>query len=168
VGATVAGGETILAGGTASNTDIIAGGTQVINAGGTSLNALIDGGLLVVRSGGSTGGPPVSFTAAGGTLQLDASRSFTGSIAGFASPTGITEQIDLRDISFAGAKATWTQVNNSSGTLTVANGSQTASLTLLGMYSTANFKLASDGAAGGTLVTDPAVTASAPIAAPHT
>jgi autotransporter passenger strand-loop-strand repeat protein len=170
VDARVAGGETILAGGSATGTDILAGGTQVINAGGTSLNALIDGGLLVVRSGGSIGGPsaPVSFSSAGGTLQLDASRSFTGLIAGFASPAGITEAIDLRDITFAGAKATWTQVDNSSGTLTVANGSQTASLTLLGMYSTTQFKLASDGAAGGTLVTDPAVTASAPIAAPHT
>jgi autotransporter passenger strand-loop-strand repeat protein len=170
VSATVAGGELVLAGGTASGTDIIAGGREVIFTGGTSLNPLIDGGVLQVQSGGSIGAPPVSFSANGGTLQLDASRSFAGLIAGFASPAGITEAIDLRDISFTAGttKVVFTQTNNMSGTLTVTSGSQTTNLTLLGMYSTANFKLASDGA-GGTLVTDPAVvTASASIAAPHT
>jgi hypothetical protein len=122
----------------------------------------------VVRSGGSIGGPPVSFTASGGTLQLDASQSFIGLIAGFASPAGITEQIDLRDISFgAGTTATFTEAaNNLSGTLTVTSGAQTASLTLLGVYSTANFKLTSDGA-GGTLIIDPSGSATSPVMAAH-
>jgi hypothetical protein len=53
-------------------------------------------------------------------------------IAGFAPPAGITEAIDLRDISFgAGTTATFTEAaNNLSGTLTVTSGAQTASLTL--------------------------------------
>jgi hypothetical protein len=44
--------------------------------------------------------------------------------------------------------------NNLSGTLMVTSGSETANLTLLGQYSTANFTLSSDGH-GGTIVTDP-------------
>jgi hypothetical protein len=43
-----------------------------------------------------------------------------------------------------------------SGTLTVTDGTHTASLTLLGQYSAQNFTLASDGH-GGTMITDPAV-----------
>jgi hypothetical protein len=48
----------------------------------------------------------------------------------------------------------------------VTDGSHTATLTLLGQYSAANFSLSSDGV-GGTLIKDPAVTASASIAAPQ-
>ena len=44
--------------------------------------------------------------------------------------------------------------NNLSGTLTVTDGTHTASLTLLGQYSANQFSLASDGH-GGTMVTDP-------------
>ncbi|HWD57342.1 MAG TPA: hypothetical protein VG308_03625, partial [Stellaceae bacterium] len=49
--------------------------------------------------------------------------------------------------------------NNQSGTLTVTDGSNTANLTLLGNYVTANFHIQTDGATG-TLVTDPPVIAS--------
>jgi hypothetical protein len=48
----------------------------------------------------------------------------------------------------------------------VTSGSETTNLTLLGVYSTANFTLSSDGH-GGTLIKDPAVTASESIAAPQ-
>jgi autotransporter passenger strand-loop-strand repeat protein len=169
VSATVAGTQIVLSGGTASGADIISGGLELVESGGTTLGALIDGGLLEVQSGGSTGTAPVSFsTVNGGVLQLDASQSFTGLIAGFASPAGVNEAIDLRDISFgAGTKVTFTEAaSNLSGTLTVTSGSETANLTLLGVYSTANFTLSSDGS-GGTLVKDPGVTASASIAAPQ-
>jgi hypothetical protein len=83
-------------------------------------------------------------------------QSFEGLIAGLASPHGVTEEIDLRDIAFgAGTKETFTEASNHlSGTLTVTSGSETAHLTLLGQYSTANFTLSSD-LHGGTLVTDP-------------
>jgi len=45
---------------------------------------------------------------------------------------------------------------NASGTLTVKEGAQTQSFTLIGTYTTSNFSATSDGH-GGTLVTDPPV-----------
>ena len=46
--------------------------------------------------------------------------------------------------------------DNLSGTLTVSDGTNTASLTLLGQYVAGNFTKQSDGN-GGTLITDPPV-----------
>src|SRR5262249_8383936 len=93
-----------------------------------------------------------------GLLQLDDSQHFHGLVAGFASPSGVTEKIDLRDIPFSNkTKLSFTEAQNHlSGTLTVTDGTHTANLTLLGQYSAANFHLASDGQ-GGTVVTDPLV-----------
>jgi hypothetical protein len=140
--------------------------------GGTASGTTINGGFMEVQSGAVTSGTTVSFTTAGGDLQLDASQTFEGLIAGFASPHGVTEEIDLRDIAFgAGTKETFTEASNHlSGTLTVTSGSETANLTLLGQYSTANFHLASD-LHGGTLVTDPpspVASAGNPVFAAHT
>ena len=92
-------------------------------------------------------------------------------IAGFASPSGVTEEIDLRDISFGNrTKVSFQEANNDlSGTLTVTDGTHTANLTLLGQYSTADFTLASDGV-GGTLITDPQPlvgSAASPVLAAH-
>jgi len=77
-------------------------------------------------------------------------------IAGFASPKGVIEEIDLRDISFGKkTKVSFKEdKNDTSGTLTVTDGTLTATLTLLGQYSAHDFTLASDGN-GGTIVTDP-------------
>jgi hypothetical protein len=99
---------------------------------------------------------------------LDSAQTFTGLIAGFSSPPGVSEAIDLEDISFgAGTKVTFTEAaSNLSGTLTVTSGSETANLTLLGQYTTANFTASSDGH-GGTLIKDPAVTAAASVATPQ-
>ena len=109
-----------------------------------------------MASGGSTGSGAVTFTNAGGILQLDDSQHFHGLVASFASPSGVTEEVDLQDIVFSKrTHATFKEdKNHLSGTLTVTDGTHTASLTLLGQYSTGNFNLASDGH-GGTIVTDP-------------
>src|SRR5439155_17092802 len=85
-----------------------------------------------------------------GTLKLDNSGSFTGTVAGFA----LGDAIDLRDI-VAGSNETLGYAVNatgSGGTLTVSDGTHTASLALLGQYAAADFVSASDGQ-GGTLVT---------------
>ena len=165
------GTQFVESGGTASGADVKAGGTQIVEAGGSVISTSINGGVLEVVSGGSTGTAPVSFTANGGDLQLDFSQTFSGLIAGFASPAAVIEEIDLRDIAFTGAtKATFTQ-NGASGTLTVTDGTHTANLTLLGLYSTANFSLSNDGH-GGTFITDPpslvGSAASPVLAAQHT
>jgi len=106
----------------------------------------------------------------GGVLQLDASQTFSGTIGGFASPAGVNEAIDLRDIAFSSATTVkFTEAaNNTSGTLTVSDGTHVTNLTLLGQYTTANFSLSSDGH-GGTYVTDPAQVGSSasPVLAAH-
>jgi autotransporter passenger strand-loop-strand repeat protein len=168
-GTLVEGVQLVLAGGIAENADVRSGGEEVVAAGGAALNTSIDGGLMEVQSGGSTGMPstPVSFTTSGGDLQLDFSQGFTSLITGFASPPGVTEEIDLQDITFSSAtRETFTQNSPTSGTLTVTDGTHTANLTLLGQYSTANFSLASDGH-GGTLITDPPGSATSPALAAH-
>ena len=73
-------------------------------------------------------------------------------IAGFASPKGVIEEIDLGDIVFGKkTKVSFKEdKNHLSGTL---DGTHTANHTLLGQYSAGNFNLASDGH-GGTMVTD--------------
>jgi len=115
-------------------------------------------GRQITPRGGSTGSGPITFTNAGGILQLDDSQDFHGLVAGFASPSGVTEEIDLRDIFFGKqTKVSFKEdKNHLSGTLTVTDGTHTANLTLLGQYSTGHFSLASDGH-GGTVVTDPLV-----------
>ena len=118
--------------------------------------ATINGGLLDVQSGGSTGAGPVTFaTSGGGTLRLEDSLHFSGLVAGFGQP----DLLYLKDIAFiSGAtSATWTQ-SGTSGTLAVTDGTNTADITLLGQYSTANFHVSSGGQ-GGTIVTDPPVVA---------
>jgi autotransporter passenger strand-loop-strand repeat protein len=161
----VQGTENVAAGGTARDVSVLAGGIQSVFAGGVASNTAIDGGAVAIASGGGTVGN-VTFTQRGGQLILNFSQGFTGPIAGFASPPGVTEQIDLKDIQFS-AKATvkFTQTGTS-GTLTVTDTMRTANLTLLGTYSTAMFTLSGDGA-GGTLVKDPAVAASATTLASH-
>ena len=146
--------------GKAISTTIYTGAKVEVLDGGTAVDTVLNGGVLQADKGSTVDG--VTFTNAGGSLQLDKSQSFHGLIAGFASPQGVAEEIDLRDIAFGPfTKETFTEAsNNLSGTLTVANGSQTASLTLLGQYSTANFHLSSD-TAGGTIITDPSPVGSA-------
>jgi VCBS repeat-containing protein len=93
----------------------------------------------------------VSFAGATGTLKIDNSSSFSGKIAG---QLAIGDVLDLADVT-AGAGATiGYSGNNSPGTLTVGDGTRTASIALTGNYSLANFTVASDGH-GGTSVVDP-------------
>jgi autotransporter passenger strand-loop-strand repeat protein len=194
VGAVVSGVQLVLNGGTTSAALVEAGGDQVVEAFGTARATVIDGGTMEIQQFGATAFfvptfpgvifPPVltsvTFTSNGGILQLDDSQNIDGGlpmspIVGFGSPPGVTEEIDLRDISFGpGTTETYsgsTSGSTTSGTLTVTNGSQTANLTLLGQYSTVNFSLSSDGH-GGTIITDPPTlvgsAASPVLAAQHT
>ena len=124
--------------GTGSGAEPVSYGAMVI-AGGATLE------LASAYSG------TVAFAGATGTLKIDNSSSFSGTIAG---QLAIGDVIDLTDIT-AGANATITYSgNNSPGTLTVSDGTHTTNIALQGNYSLANFTTNSDGH-GGTLVIDP-------------
>ncbi len=89
--------------------------------------------------------------ASAGTLELDHSRQYGGTVSGFA--TG--DAIDLTDLHYANPETvTWTQ-NGASGTLTISNGTTTDSLNLAGIYSQGNFALTSDAGGGTKLVSSP-------------
>jgi autotransporter passenger strand-loop-strand repeat protein len=142
-------------GGAASGT-IISGGGEIVSSGGWALATTISGGTLEVASGGTASGVVFS---SGGTLQLDSSSHLSGTIPGFH----LGEEIDLRGLAFSSSSSTltWKQTTtgaDASGTLTVKEGTSSMSFTLVGSYTVSNFSANSDGH-GGTLITDPPITA---------
>jgi hypothetical protein len=99
-----------------------------------------------------------------GTLVLDHALGFTGTIAGFFEDvSNNSDKLDLQDINFASVN--WTFKENSGGTggtLSMADGTHTANIALIGHYLAANgtassgssnlFQTANDSGTG-TLVT---------------
>jgi hypothetical protein len=111
---------------------------------------------VINRRGGTTSASGVVFSS-GGMLQVDSGGHLSGTISGFH----LGDEIDLRGLAYNSSSSTvsWTQRTsgaNAIGTLTVKEGTQTQSFTLVGSYTTSNFSATSDGH-GGTLVTDPPV-----------
>jgi len=101
--------------------------------------------------------------AGGGTLQLDNSTSFGGSILGF----GLPGNIDLVDIAYSSSGTTLGYSGDSlTGTLTVSDGTHVATLAMIGNYTISSFHLADDGN-GGTMVTDPPVDSAGHLTTPH-
>jgi hypothetical protein len=117
----------------------------------TTTNTIGAGMTLELASSFSGG---VTFAANTGTLLLDNSSSFSGSVSGFSS----LDKFDLADIT-AGPNATLGYSGTSTnGTLTVSDGTHMANIALLGQYSAAMFVVSSD-QHGGTLVSDTGVAA---------
>jgi hypothetical protein len=124
---------------TGSNGIVNTGTLEATGTGGLVVKSALSGdGAAIIGAGSEielagAADSAVSFAGATGTLQLDASQGFTGTIADF----GGADQIDLGDIGFGGTN--------------------TANIALLGQYAAASFATASDGN-GGTMVTsvDPA------------
>jgi autotransporter passenger strand-loop-strand repeat protein len=166
--------QDVVAGGFATGTIVRGTGYAYVAAGGTASGTILSGGEFEVASGGSTGAGAVTF-AGGGGLRLDDSVHFGGLVAGF----GISDYMDLADIPFVASGSSsatteiWTQLTSdasASGTLIVAQGSHSATLTLLGQYSQGNFNLHNDGA-NAALITDPPLAATDPgpfaLVSPH-
>jgi hypothetical protein len=108
----------------------------------------------------------VTFAGGSGTLQLDQSAAFSGTITGF----GGQDQLDLTDIAFS-ANSTLgysANSNNSGGGLTVSDGIHMANIALLGSYMASSFVTSSDGH-GGTLIGEAAQITfqTTPLAQPH-
>ena len=94
-----------------------------------------------------------------GSLILDDSPQFTGTIAGLNSAAPFNT-IDFADIPFGSTTTVdYLASTANTGKLIVSDGTRTASITLLGKYSPASFKIASDGH-GGAAVVDPLLNAS--------
>jgi autotransporter passenger strand-loop-strand repeat protein len=156
-GTTVSSGGSQFVAGIASATTV-AGGTVEVFSGGSIIGANISAGLLEVQSGATANGN-FEFDG-GGTLKLDAAESYSFLVAGF----GIPDQFDLSAINFATASKQYAG-NTQSGTLTVSDGTNSASILLLGNYQAGSFNLGPEnGGATGTVVTDPPLINSATLA----
>jgi hypothetical protein len=136
------------------------GGTLLIKDGVSGGAATIAGGSLVFNASSNVN---VTFNNGTGTptygeLVLADAPAFSGQIFGFTGTApGLTtsDAIDLTDINFANLKETYTEnTAGTGGTLTVSDGTNTATLYFSGAYAPASFNFATDGQ-GGTLVTDP-------------
>ena len=89
-----------------------------------------------------------------GSLILDASSQFTGTISGLSAVAPFNA-IDLADIAFGtNTTAVYLASGPNTGTLTVSDGTHTAKIALSGHYGPTSFTIASDGH-GGTAVVDP-------------
>jgi hypothetical protein len=104
---------------------------------------------------GSAYAGKVNFLSDTGTLRLQNSASFAGTVAGLCGQ----DTIDLADIGF-GANSTLgyaANADHSGGTLSVGDGMHMANIALLGSYMASSFVAASDGH-GGTLISEAAQT----------
>jgi len=142
------GGDLNVAGTTTSNVTVSSGGTETVSSGGIASGTTIAGGIVEITSGGSTGGK-VTFAANSGTLLLDHSTTFSGTVAGMTAQ----DTLDLRDINFATASLT-SSGTTASSTLSVTDGTHTAHILLLGNYMASTFTLSND-TFGGTSIVDP-------------
>ena len=89
-----------------------------------------------------------------GSLILDASSQFTGTISGLSAVAPFNA-IDLADIAFgSNTTVVYLASSTNAGTLTVSDGTHTANIALSGQYGPTSFTIASDGH-GGTAVVDP-------------
>jgi hypothetical protein len=109
----------------------------------------------------STYSGQVVFTATTGILELLKSSSFAGTVAGMTAD----DIIDFDMIDPTKVQVPTYSGDSSGGTLTVTDGSHTASIALLGNYLSSTFVASSDGH-GGTKVVDPALPASSSVLAP--
>jgi hypothetical protein len=146
-------------GGVANNGTLWANGDGLFVAGsvsGTGSDRIT--GATTLRIGGTvSAGQSVSFDPGStGTLRLDDSRDFRGTVFGLA--TNGSNALDLSDISFINSTTTMATYNG--GTLTVTDGTHTAAIALAGNFTGQTFVTSSDGH-NGTTVIDPAAGADA-------
>ena len=143
------GSTLIIEGGVSNSGVLIANAGDLIIEGAVTGNGtatITTGGLLEFGAASATA---VTFSGTtAGTLVLESPSTFTGAVSGFASG----DFIDLTDVN--SSKASLTYKANSAdtgGTLTVTDGTHTAHITLVGIYTTSSFTHNSDGG-GGTLI----------------
>jgi len=104
----------------------------------------------------------LTFAASTGTLKIDQSSSFSGTVAGMSGQ----DTIDFADINFGKVQQPTYSGTATSGTLSVTDGTHSANIALLGNYLASTFVASSDGH-GGTAVVDPPAAQQNPIIAPH-
>ncbi|MEI8720297.1 VCBS domain-containing protein [Mesorhizobium sp. ISC11] len=152
--ATGSGGLTI--NGAVANSGLIwaNGGDIAIDGQVTGDGDAIIGNMSQLEFHAATSSDVIFAADAAGTLRLDDSFDFSGSIAGMTSD----DKIDFGDILFNTGTSAIYQANQdgSGGTLLVSDGTHDATLHLLGAYETGTFTLADDGTGRTAVAYNPA------------
>ncbi|SIO49174.1 hypothetical protein SAMN05443247_06378 [Bradyrhizobium erythrophlei] len=151
-------------GGLIVNSGVANSGCLLADGGNLTFNGAVTGNGSATISGAATfefaaaSAENVSFAAGStGTLKLDDSASFTGSVSGLTTTT----YIDLADLSWAEGQMVASFVGDASGgRLTVSDGTHSDTINLAGDYTHSSWTLSQD-SNGNTLVVDPPL-ASAP------
>jgi hypothetical protein len=133
--------------------DLTAANSQVVLLDGTTVSggAAIGAGSGLEISADSTVGGPIVFTQSTGELKIDGTGTLGAQVQGF----GGADVIDFSSVAFLDADQPTFAGDGSGGTLTLSDGTNTASVALFGQYLASSFQAMSDGN-GGTLVVDPA------------
>jgi hypothetical protein len=177
-GAIIATGANALVIDTGANVIANAGTLEATGSGGLIVNSAVDNAGLIWANGGDivfngsvsgsgdaliNGNATIDFGAAAsadvnfasdavGTLILDDTFNFTGTVAGFNGD----DHFDLTGIDYAGATVDYvSNVDGTGGTLTVSDGTHTANVTLIGQYNVAGFQVAADNGTGTLVTYDP-------------
>ncbi|MGO4643276.1 beta strand repeat-containing protein, partial [Mesorhizobium sp. 2RAF45] len=141
--ATGSGGLTIT--GTLANSGLIwaNGGNITINGQVTGEGDAIVGNLSKVEFHAASSAHVIFGTDAAGTLRLDDSFDFSGSIAGITND----DKVDLGDIWYGTGTSAVYEANQDGrgGTLTVSDGTHDATLHIIGTYDADSFTVADDG-----------------------
>ncbi|MGX5844399.1 beta strand repeat-containing protein, partial [Mesorhizobium sp. ArgA1] len=119
------------------------GGNIVIHGAVTGEGDATIGNLSKLEFGGASSTDVTFAHDAAGTLELDDSFDYSGRIGGITND----DKLDLNDISFGAGTTVAYQASQdgSGGTLSVSDGSHSATLHLLGTYDAKGFRLADDG-----------------------
>ena len=105
----------------------------------------------------------LSFVADIGTLKLDNSATFAGTVAGMSGH----DTIDFADIDPTKVQSPSYSGDASGGTLTVTDGSHSANIALIGSYLASAFVASSDGHGGTNVVEHAPADQTAILAQPH-
>ena len=152
-------GGTVIVSGTVINS----GTLFAADVGGmVEIAGVVKGGTTKVGNGivdiQGAGSETVTFNPGGiGVLQLDGlGGAYTGKVTSFGQGgLNPNQSLDFTGVNFAGASVTFTSAaSHTSGTLSVTDGTHSATVTLVGHYTTANFTSAND-IAGHLKVFDP-------------
>ena len=170
-GATVetASGGTVIVSGTVTNSGTLfaSGANSTI-----AIIGVVKGGTAEVGDGvvdiTKASGEAVTFQSGGtGGLILSDAIAYTGKLSGFGAGGNTSQFIDITDINI------WSlhpliyrpaNAANTSGTLTVTDGTHSAHIAFIGTYTSASFTAVNDGT-GGVKITDPPVVEQKPSAA---
>ncbi|WP_426424846.1 VPS10 domain-containing protein [Bradyrhizobium genosp. A] len=109
--------------------------------------SIVEGGSVEINGAGTQS---VTFLGSTGTLKIDHSLAFTGTITGLMGE----DAIDFADISFGAQTKVTFLGDHDGGKLTITDGINAASISLQGDYLSSTWTMSSD-VNGGTIVVDP-------------